>query len=126
MHTTAMRVQDRLSQEEGSMTNPNKQDALKACPFCGATPQGVVKKERILGTKYIQILCNECATVHMQGTPVDSVIKLWNTRPIEADLRAKLAGIELANDVNRKEVNRLNDKLKRIKYTLKVALEEIK
>lgn len=103
-----------------------KQDALKACPFCGATPQEVITTDRIIETKYIQILCDGCATVHMQGTPVDSVIKLWNTRPIENELRAQFIGLELGNNVNKKEIDRLNDKLKRIKYTLKVALEEIK
>ena len=67
---------------------------LKRCPFCGG------------GADYIQILgnyerphevyCFTCDGGITEGRSKDGVIHNWNTRPIEDELRKRIAELEAA------------------------------
>ena len=68
---------------------------LKPCPFCGKMPEVYEFNRR----KYYGCGRDECYTAGFNGTVTKSI---WNTRPIEDDLRNRIAELEaeLGKDVD--------------------------
>ena len=56
---------------------------LKPCPFCGGTK---ICTEKGINLNY----CDNCSA--------ESNVEHWNTRPIEDELRARIAELEADND----------------------------
>ena len=68
---------------------------LKPCPFCGKMPEVYEFNRR----KYYGCGRDECYTAGFNGTVTKSI---WNTRPIEDELRKRIAELEaeLGKDVD--------------------------
>ena len=69
---------------------------LKPCPFCGKEPH--------IYASYGLISCRnkECIADATNGEATLGFIEHWNTRPIEDDLRKRIA--ELEHDLSNKEI----------------------
>jgi Lar family restriction alleviation protein len=60
---------------------------LKRCPFCGGEPE--------LNTDEVKYLrCSKCWTMQDYQPSVSAAKKLWNTRPIEDELNARIKELE--------------------------------
>ena len=64
---------------------------MKPCPFCG----GEADYTQILGN-YGRVYCFTCDGGIREGRSKDGVIHNWNNRPIEDELRARIAELEAA------------------------------
>lgn len=60
---------------------------LKPCPFCGSTD---IKLHDEISHA---VWCQECFA-EVPSIDIESAIKLWNTRPIEDALNARIAELE--------------------------------
>ena len=67
---------------------------LKKCPFCG----GEAAYTQILGNygRPHEVYCFTCDGGITEGRSKDGVIHNWNNRPIEDELRARIAELEAA------------------------------
>jgi len=64
-------------------------DELKLCPFCGRKAEKGEDRE-----SYECVMCKDCtATVYSMDEDTD--VELWNTRPIEDELRKRIEDLEL-------------------------------
>ena len=64
---------------------------IKPCPFCGSTD---IKLHDEISHA---VWCQECFA-EMPSIDIESAVELWNTRPIEDELRARIAELEADND----------------------------
>jgi Lar family restriction alleviation protein len=64
---------------------------LKPCPFCGSTD---IKLHDEISHA---VWCQECFA-EVPSIDIESAIKLWNTRPIEDALTARIAELEAENE----------------------------
>lgn len=60
---------------------------LKPCPFCGST--NIKLHDEISHA----VWCQECFS-EVESIDIESAIELWNTRPIEDALQARIAELE--------------------------------
>mgnify|MGYP000932171091 CR=1 FL=1 len=67
---------------------------LKRCPFCGGRADYI----QILGNyeRPHEVYCFTCDGGITEGRSKDGVIHNWNTRPIEDELRKRIAELEAA------------------------------
>ena len=66
-------------------------EELKPCPFCGST------ETRTNYALLPEVICLGCDATIDTGYEMDDAIKLWNTRPIEDALQARIAELEWNN-----------------------------
>ena len=64
---------------------------IKPCPFCGSTD---IKLHDEISHA---VWCQECFA-EMPSIDIESAVELWNTRPIEDELRARIAELEAESD----------------------------
>ena len=64
---------------------------MKPCPFCGSTD--IKLHDEITHA----VWCQECFA-EMPSIDIESAVELWNTRPIEDELRARIAELEAESD----------------------------
>ena len=64
---------------------------IKPCPYCGSTD--IKLHDEITHA----VWCQECFA-EMPSIDIESAVELWNTRPIEDELRARIAELEAEND----------------------------
>ena len=64
---------------------------IKPCPYCGSTD--IKLHDEITHA----VWCQECFA-EMPSIDIESAVELWNTRPIEDELRARIAELEADND----------------------------
>ena len=69
---------------------------LKPCPFCG----GEAFYIKIMGNyeKPHEIYCSKCDGAITEGRSEKQVVTNWNTRPIEDELRARIAELEAESE----------------------------
>ena len=67
-------------------------EELKSCPFCG----GEAFYIKIMGNyeKPHEIFCSKCDGAITEGRSEKQVVTNWNTRPIEDELRKRIAELE--------------------------------
>ena len=64
---------------------------IKPCPYCGSTD--IKLHDEITHA----VWCQECFA-EMPSIDIESAVELWNTRPIEDELRARIAELEAESD----------------------------
>ena len=69
---------------------------LKPCPFCGSEAFYI----KIMGNyeKPHEIFCSKCDGAITEGRSEKQVVTIWNTRPIEDELRARIAELEAESE----------------------------
>ena len=71
-------------------------EELKSCPFCGGESFYI----KIMGNyeKPHGIFCSKCDGAITEGRSEKQVVTIWNTRPIEDELRARIAELEAESE----------------------------
>ena len=64
---------------------------IKPCPYCGSTD--IKLHDEITHA----VWCQECFA-EMPSIDIESAVELWNTRPIEDELRARIAELEAESE----------------------------
>jgi Zn ribbon nucleic-acid-binding protein len=75
------------------IVDANKKVALKACPVCRGNKIAIAYVEK--DTHHVQCACG-LSSRYIKSNNLDYVRSVWNTRPIEDDLQAKIAKLEQA------------------------------
>lgn len=79
------------------------EELLKPCPFCGS--ELVFLDEPITPDSYA-VFCNgECGAVGPEDEDGNTAIELWNLRPIEDTLRARVEELEAELAALNKEID---------------------
>jgi Lar family restriction alleviation protein len=70
-------------------------EKLKPCPFCGSKNIVVAHTKKLFVYRSI---CKDCGADNCKlAETEEDAIKLWNTRPIEDALQARIAELEWSN-----------------------------
>ena len=95
-------------------------EELKPCPFCGST-----EIRYGYGTLFPVVWCFKCDSQVEDVDEVDNAIELWNTRPIEDALQARIAELEWNNSELTDENKELNQRVTEMEERLRwIPVEE--
>ena len=71
-------------------------DELKPCPFCGSSKSTI---EPVFGASFgtprFCVICSDCGADSQVDLGLSGATECWNTRPIEDELRARVAELEV-------------------------------
>lgn len=81
-------------------------EELKPCPFCGSNPIFLDVGEN---KPLYEITCLECDGAQLLGSNKDELVKEWNTRPIEEELRRQLSKISQPIDTDKFNVELMEE-----------------
>lgn len=73
-------------------------EELKPCPFCGSDDMNVTVTDI-----FHAVWCRDCGA--LVDNDEEDVAKLWNTRPIEDALQARIAELEAENKKQKEWIN---------------------
>ncbi len=84
-------------------------DELKPCPFCGRTCVFHTSYQDESGDTYHEVVCDsgDCAGNVTHCESKKDAIAIWNRRPIEDTLNARIAELEEERDEWRSECHRI-------------------